>query len=475
MMALSQTKRQKMVILVLNYLEIYDMFCKLYKSQIVMNEHMIDPYFHVFLGQALSDYSIRLLNEREKQYYKQSSGYYTSGVGAFVSNRINVFSYQSTGTGKGQTMKFIEKLFEAYGLYALYEDGSITPQKLKGGKEDIKGKKVMKEGVLQKYHCIMWSEGEDIVKTSSQEYGNFSTTLRSILDEPGCYTFGARKDLDVDGASPIFYTNASICTGSIVTDVTMNESVLHNGTLQRFLITYKRFTDKEFIDLRKKINELDGIVVYPSERAQELKEFSDCVKEMVHKSRVRCKYSNKIGFNKIDLTEYIAIRAEREAKLLKDFPEGTKKELLHGFLNRNIMYDKKIASQIALIDGHPEIVLDDLKMGMNKSFVCLEDMVRIFSEKYLPVISIDDRKRINLVYRAIEVCVANNKLPSQSMIVDTLQKFSRGEWDLSFHKTREFINKMYADGYILQNKIGKDNAKIYTIPRYLPKNIESLS
>jgi len=450
------------------YEEILTAYIKLFKSRVAKNEHQMLPYLHVFLGQALCDYNIKN-DDADTQYYLQTSGYYTSASStqtSIISNRINVFTYQDSGTGKGHIMNFIEDIFKTYRIPVIYADSSVNTQWLKGGNELVNNKLVWKPGALNIYKCLMWSEGEDIVNAKKQDYGNFSTALRSILDEPGRYTFGTRKDLTSDGSSPIYFTNCSLCTGAIDNSITMNKSILNNGTLQRFLIAYKSYNRKEFSEQRSTRDKLDGTTVYRKEKFDEIEDFCRLVKEIINKSRSKnAKLTNKISFNAKQLVdEFSPIRREEEEKILDMFTDGEKQKLMQAFLNRNVIIDKKIASQIALINCNENITFDDLKLGMNISLDSLRTIANMFSDKYIPTLSEDERTNLSMIYDAIRIMEKNNTAATQTHLIGVLARWTKGKWSLGRDATAEFIERMTKEGYLMKTDIKENNAKLYSIP-----------
>jgi len=445
-----------------NYDVLLDAYIKLFKERVALSERLIKPYLHVFLGQALCNYT-RTDSNKKKEYYFRTSGYYSAIGETIVSNRINIFSYQSTGTGKGIVMKFNRTLFDAYGISSIYADSSVSSQWLKGGNDTQSKQTKWIDGTLQGYHCVMWSEGENIVQPNKQEYGDFGTTLRSVLDEPGEYSFGTRKDLNKDGTSPIFYTNASICSAAIINQTTLNNSILSNGTLQRFLLTYNLLSKEESAKLRDEIDNRDATTKYYNEKEEELKKFCDIAKGIITPLKNKNDHWNKIGFNLSIMKDYSRGRREIEDKILEQFPDGEKQNLMQGFFNRNIMYDKKIASQVAIINGCSEIGLDELKIGTEIAIKGMDAISSLFTKKYLPSLDKDDAVRLLIIYNAIELITQEGKVPTQSRLVFALLNLFKKDWDLGENRTKDFLTDLVAGKYLILKK-GERNANIYQVP-----------
>jgi hypothetical protein len=338
-------------------------------------------------------------------------------------------------------------------------DNAVTPAWLSGGIEEramnvsgkIKKDRVLIPGALKTYNYIAWGEGENVIKPDNT-YGNIGTLLRNALDEPGIVTLTARKDIGEDGSVPTYYTNASICTGSIYNPELATTAIINSGILQRFLITFKTFKGSEMIKLRENIDKLETSYNVMEEKDIR-KEFFD---EFFNK-----KYEKEIRFTRkeADIDKYISYREKKEKDYMEGF-YGLKFETMQAFLTANRLFDKKIAAMICAYEGEKEITFEDLKKASEITLPTLDFAKDLLFKKFITEGTKDENKRLDMLNQIINDFAAKNRvLITKSDILEQLRKLkNQNKWDLGRNSSAEYINQLI-EKRVLSEESGPKNTK----------------
>ena len=424
--------------------ELYKLWEEYMSEWVAGNEWLRKPYFYVLLGQLIHGY------------------YYTGNRKS--SWRTHLFSFQSSRSGKGQMMKATHFMFQFFnkniksgkGYKSIYLDRSVTPSWLSGGIEEryesgvgvskakATKKRVMVPGALQTYDFIAWGEGESVIKPDNT-YGNISTLLRNALDEPGMVSLTARKDIDSSGVVPSYYTNASLCTGSIYNPELVTNSIINSGILQRFLITFKTFNGKEMIKLRKDIDKMET-------SAREWRSGDVGIRKQFMEEFFNKKYQKEVHFEPEISSDYSDYREGVEEKYMKGF-YGLKFETMQAFLTANRLFDKKIAATICAYDGRKEIDLLDLKKAGEITIPTLEYAKDLLFKKFIPGGTKDENKRMNIILKII----GNEEIEQKTIMSLLKMKKNQNLWDLGHNNTLKYLNTLTKKGIL--KEIRRDRNK----------------
>lgn len=242
-----------------------DKYLNCYKSEIINNDSLGKCSLHFVLGGLL----------RYKKIYKSP---YT-----WLDYRVHLILFQMSGTGKGMTANFIDRLLkkikfpafdstlklllprEKWKNVSIIASGKATPESLindyikeKGDlKRDKKGKPIIKKGSLQIKDYFIYEEGGKLFNNSKEAYDMTDHFLKAM--EP----IGSSNNIiEKDLAS--FETSLTTTSDSSIFIMTrpigkIKQSVAQSGFFQRCLFIPKEIPYSEINDMRIKssINDLN--------------------------------------------------------------------------------------------------------------------------------------------------------------------------------------------------------------------------
>lgn len=409
--------------------KLYDIFRSYVSHFSVKNDHIYLPLFHVVIGKAMKARMI--------------------WGGREMSIREHLFITQQSGTGKSEAVKSAKLLLEKqFGqkarIITTATDASLVGQFTEtqnGKKRETK----ISYGALYDCDLLDWDEGSVVVK-GGRFAENISDILQMAMDEPGFVS-------KLLGRGVIeFYTNASIVAGSYEFD-RFSTTMFEKGMLQRMLHTARIFTHEETIGMNRakiqlgKFRDIKSIMTYQTKFKEEF--YSQ-------------QYSPTINFNKDANDQY-------EDDIIRFYEENVhsqymdrKQHALEGFYNRMDLHVRKVAAQVALLEGSDEVDYDHMKYGMQIAGNSIDSIKLLLdrTERRVQHKALLDRKKI--VFEILKKRPMN-----QTDLLSALRlKKTEGDWDLGFNKSIEFLSGLVTCGDLRHEAGGSGgNAKIYFINR----------
>lgn len=427
-------------------------YSDIFKLQIEGHEKIIPAAFHQVVAPLTKIY---FYDGKDRRY-----------------SRFHTFLVWGSGTGKGELMKLQKDIIESFNVpnqppkyLAHYSSGEINPQALRGGMEsryDPKAKKMlfrMIPGMLKNYCYIAWGEGDSLISTSSS-YANSSSLQNLILnitDDPGHVTFAARKDLDDEGRAQEYITFTNISAGSTPDIGGLNIALLKRGFLSRFIFDYEPSSDAREKELASYIASRPSV----PENFSRFNELLSTFKDEFYTG----KYEKEIHIPPAVAKEYAIYKLE-EQKLhgeviwerIINSMYGDKKDILKSYFRRSIINDKRIAAQVAAINGQNEVDMEYLEYASKVTATALDSLGQFLSihlGKDEESVLAQERKTV------INVLHKHPKGLTQSQLVETLLKMRGiGMWTKGTNATRALIKKMVFE-HMIKTERGERNAILY--------------
>ena len=416
---------------------LYNLWKNYVDTRCVGNEWAKLPMFHIILGQLMN--GMYLDSGKKKSW------------------RLHLFLIQTSRSGKGELMKaakylfvYFNKMMKSEIFKSVYLSRDVTPQMLIGGneqriinlsKDENKTKKgkadVFIPGILENYCYISWGEGCDLINPGGKDYGNLKSVILNATDEPGFITTSARKDLSISGEISERITNSSLVTGTVPLKE-INDDLLQSGLLQRFLVSFKILSEKELDKLQ------EDVIMMGTNIADE----NEKTKEEFYNYFYLKPYTNLVKFKEEDLIKYIKLKKEITQKYISNFI-GTKKEIMRSFIMSSVLFDKKIASQVAALEGREFVTFADLEYATTVTNITLDSITGIIHREYFYTKEKGQMTRQEIIINVIKDLEKDKEITNQKNIMKRLSKLKNmGKWDFGQNKTLEFIKDLVNDKII---------------------------
>lgn len=432
--------------------KLYELYLKQCSYQVAGNEWSKPLAFHVLLSQMLRRPDPENPGATIPMSYLRS--------GREIPIRLHLFAVQGARSGKGELMHNmvdvlgdVAKAVEWSDVRSKYLDSEPTTQALKGGNEKNMGNKskekwIFKPGVLSCYSILAWSEGESLINPRNS-YGDFKHVILSATDDKGEVSLTARKDLILKGEKtsiiPSFNTTCSIVAGSTYKENFVPE-LLNSGLLQRFLLSYHTASFETNIGQLHEL--MDGLILNVGGASGDArKEFLDYFMDNVH------------GQYMEEPVEWSVAGVEKFKELVKiNFHNpgylGQKLDAFNSFVNATQKHMEKIAAQVAIVDGETSVGPAHIEYAWKICIPVFQSYTRLLEAKFTPDISSDVKIRVSVVQKIL------NRHGKGGMVQkELLEKLKiakkKGEWDMGYNKTLEFLGKMGEEG-IFQMTLGGD-------------------
>ena len=420
---------------------------------LIGNQHLTDVLFHSFLGVVCD----------VKAFY----------AGHTLIPRTHFFSIQNSGTGKSQAM---EALF--WLLWFLIPHNKVfkctktTDAALIGSPDEDKKKEAKQSRLLFERDFLFWDEGSMLLKETP-----FSEDLRDILqmamDESRWIQKGLKNGI-VQG-----YTNVTIVSGSYI-EKGIKFNVLRTGFFQRFMVSFKEYTNDEKLAIAEGLENLEDPKLYLKKIDIQNKIKTELIKNY------NFKYPNPINERRV-----INFSREASQEFTKTFIKYYKRNILNQYMDsrqdvletiwgRARLQTVKIALHNAYLHKRATLIKEDYDYAFD-----LVDKYHIQGMKAL-LDSISDDK---IVYKKIDreiqkeylaecignLCQRRNGAVSQSDILDyisNLKKLSNSKRQRpNFGRNRAWtwIKEMETEGIL---EVTKDGNK--SLIKLVPKKTISL-
>jgi len=408
------------------------LFQKYMDIHLIGNQHLTDVLFHSFLGVVAPI----------KAYY----------AGHTMVPRTHFFPIQNSGTGKSQAG---EALF--WLLWFLLPHDKVfkcvkTTDAALIGSPDADYKKEAKQSrLLFKKEFIYWDEGSVLLKDVP-----FSEDLRDIMQmalDESRWIQKALKDGIVQG-----YTNATIVAGSYI-ESKIKYNVLRTGFFQRFIVTFKEYTDKEKLEIAENLERLEDPTLF--------------TKKMQLQNEIKAELIKNYGFRyPVDIKERKVINFSHEAsrKFTKEFMNYYKTNILGQYMDsrqdvletvwsRVRQHTVKIAMHNAFLYHRDTLTEEDYDYAFDLVERChiqgMKGLLDSISDEKVAYKKIDRASQKEFLTDCIaELCQKHNGAVTQTAILDYIARLKKQSKKSSqrpnFGRNRawEWIKEMEKDGEI---------------------------
>ena len=368
---------------------------KYFRFYVVDNHDMILPSLYCFLGTVLPT----------KYVY---GGHYNS-------TRFHTFFIRPSRSGKGQAIKCIYFLAHQFQNIKSFMTIKVTDAALIGTVEKNRKDEVIKiSGLLADHELIAWDEG-NMLLNKAPHTESLSDIIQMASDEPGYISKALRY------GTLGFYTNTTFLTGSIPTSDISN-AALKKGTLQRFFISYKEYTQEDILRMsRKIINLLDKEACDRDKVSNDMIAFIKGIKAR--------------QYLKIDKKDSIIINEKAldffQSDIMNQYNDD-KQNVLMSFFNgaMNLIY--KVATQYAVVEEKDKVDLESLEVGYDIFIDHLNNVKRLLNS----IGRIRTGARLDRTNFIIKQLRKSGGKMTRSVLLNQLKIMKENQqWDLGFNKT----------------------------------------
>jgi len=364
-----------------------------------------------------------------------------------MSTRYHVFSFQKSGTGKGETMKAANKLLQALAIPSRYTmkdneacaSGTVYMDRVQTGKK-VENKVQIRKGVLSHLFAYYWDEGGLLVEPGSY-MSELQEDFMGVMDEPGWISKGMR--LGTVG----YPSNASIMAGTYKVPE-LKKGLLEKGLLQRMGISYKTFSAQELKNIRIGIGMLKM-----NTSAQRVEDLIEALKKFCNNLP-----TNKwITFEREAIEQYNIIMEQIYREYIEGNYTGLKQDILETFFNRFHLLIDKVAAQRALVNNRLTVGYEDIIYSIDRNRWHLDSVLRIFDIMGREVkISVDQQRRRSIINI---ISGAGGKIDKRELKEKLHELYEEGQWELGINRTLTLIENMVKDKTIHEVS-GDKNRKI---------------
>ena len=430
--------KSKGMIKMSNFDELFELWQDYFKERVVKNEHLIRPLFHSFLGIVLP---VNIV-----------------WAGSYNSLRINIFSIQNSGTGKGQAMKALHFLIDWLGTkHSLDLKSSYTTKMTDAalaGTVELLGRRSRREGgnlniqplrgALSKYNLICWDEG-DIIFRNIPYMETVRDTLNMAIDEPGW----VNKELRLGSIK--YPTNTTIVAGSLLKH-DISRSVVNEGFLQRMFLIYRNFTEQELDEIDKELIRLYQVNYRETEEKKErLYQKLKNVLDNVNKYNVQDAWSSKkvIRFDESILPEINRIKDNLKKEYFSEqFKDESFQETARSFYSRLHLPLNKIAAQRAIVNLSDNVGIEDFRYAAGVVKIHCESVFNLL-ENISRNVEFTTRPRENII-----LDILRNGKKNRSEIIQMLHTmYQKGGWGLGLSGTKNLLKEMVRNGKIKERNV----------------------
>jgi hypothetical protein len=318
--------------------------------------------------------------------------------------RIHVFSIGESGSGKTFSFRTQDDIMNAFSnvssvgmLRSKYRahlfPRTPTPQALAGGKDYVQSKdkpevkiEVPKEGALRAYNVLTFGEASAILSsTGNDKSAELQNLLLSVLDDPCEYSQTARQDTNADSTFTKFSAKSNINASIVDTDESLRSiKTLKDGLLQRFLIDYMPFNAEKSKIRNKQIAEISSAACTSAEQkfsSEELaRDFAEAYLNCGTAYKMTAAIPAAVAKDYAIYRDTSKIGSSTRNEFVYDDASGIIGEILAASVNRAQLYEKRIATIRAIINGYDEVSLDDFEYACNVYNMSLENFANFLND-----------------------------------------------------------------------------------------------
>lgn len=390
-----------------------DVLWRIYKefmdAYVISNNTLKKIMFHMIIGSYFT---------KQEWTYNES--------GDKKSMRLHTFVIQPSGTGKSQTFKTIEKLLEEldidYSLTLKDNESSLTGSVYENKKT---GETIKCEGMLAKLLVWVCDEGSILLKKTTFNE-NLTDYLQMVMDEPGKVSKGMKL------GKIEYKSNTTIVAGSYMFDE-FQQTIMQKGFLQRMFVLMVEFTDEDERSIRIGKNLLK--LIRKKDRIAELQ-----ARFKKHLHAIKIPENSVIEFN-VKATQKFSLYMETiyDEYITMQFT-GEKQMVLKTFFNRVHTIIDKIAAQRAIINGHKEVMYDDMIYASELAKIHLSSVQRIFEKINSKTIATPFDKKCGQVLAILKAEQGN--ITKDVLLLKLKELYNVGRWDFGWKRTNSFLAEM---------------------------------
>jgi hypothetical protein len=418
------------------------LFFRYMHCYVVNNDYLILLLFHLLIGVILTKIGIRILINKE------------------ISPRDSLFTIQTSGTGKGEAMDAMARLVirvnEKLGNDSLYKLGlahrmtDFTTAGWIGTIEKVNNQIQVIEGSLKTKDIILVPEGKALFE-STEYTRDIRHKLNSALDEPGILT----KRLRLGEFTYESFTSIAVATIPLSE---VNFSLAREGFLQRFLISYKEFSEKEKNDIDKEKSKLKQLN-YVTDIIPILDELTDNLVLLI-KSLKWWMFTNSLVIRKEDIPLIERMRINLRERYFRHQYGDERSNIMDSFYERLDVHLLKIAGHRTVLEGRSEITAKDYGYAAQTLEWHCESIGRLLDK--LTYFREDETKRRKSII--LQIIKSNGGSISRAEIIGILEEmYKRRTWNLGRTRTHQFIKSM-VEGGDLKFRMEAKGRKVLLLP-----------
>lgn len=385
---------------------------KIYKEyldmHVILNDELKKVMFHSMLG--------TIFTQHGKCYLESGNN---------KSVRFHSFIIQDSGTGKSHTFKVIDSLVQKFNIKSLITINDTEATITGTVYQDTDGIAITKDGLLSEMDMIIWDEGSTLLVDSPYSK-NITNFLQMAMDEPGKVSKGLRL------GRLEYNTNTTIIAGSYMFDE-FKDTIMHKGFLQRMFVLCKTFTREEERKIRVGKNLLKNVRNIEKMRKLEQEMFKIITKCLG-------KTKGPLFFNIEDTRKFNVYLETIYTDYIDMQFNGEKQKVLKTFFNRVHTLIDKLATQRAIVNGHQEVLYEDMIYGAELIKLHLESIHTIFDNISIKSANSPIERNIGIIKMIIKK--NNNKMSIEELIHELGELNAAGKWEFRYAKSLVFINKM---------------------------------
>lgn len=420
--------------------KIKQLFFKYMHCYVVNSDEMILQLFHLLLGAILTKMGVRISSNKE------------------FTLRCSNFTISSSGTGKGEAQDALANIIKSLNkeaqsrnlptLNLLERIAEFSTAGWVGTIERVVRRIEPIYGMLKINDVILVPEAKNFFD-KSESICNLRHKLTSALDEPGTVTKRLRL-------GDITYTSLSSVATTTIPIIEVNYSLTQEGFLQRFLISFKEFSEKEKNEIDKRKAELRKL-----DFQNDIKPIEDELVSLLVNLMAILKWTAfSIKIKRSDIPKMEQLRIGLRQRYFRRQYNDTRNEIIDSFYERLENHLLKISAQHAVVEGKREIDINDYEYVVEVLRWHCESIGRLLDKLEATREDFTKKKR-ETIYNIIKS--RGGSISRWELFNILSQSYKQRLWDLGETRTHQFIKNMIMNRE-LRFRTETKGKKFYILP-----------
>lgn len=317
------------------FAELFDLYEQAFRMRIIENDHLLRPSFHLLCSCILEHCYVY--------------------AGKYKYTKTDVFIIQKSGTGKGEVLQLVDDIVRYLGLSSSYVQ-SFTEAGIIGTIQKIKNLPHPRLGEIAKCVYVAFDEAKPLINPN-----DWSKEIKSVLNG-----FLESRYINRPMAlGNLQYTGKAVLATGTFEFENMNNTLLEDGFLQRWLVTYHTFNSYDVLRINTKLTD---IAKYDYQ--QHMEPVFNKIKDKYEKIKQNLKRYTQ-GLKRVirlddEAVKYLAreVNSYHENYLIGKYKDEAVQSLIDSFIARSHFLGYRIASHYAVINNFDTINMEAVKYAV---------------------------------------------------------------------------------------------------------------